>query len=127
MSALNRYRSMTIGFGVFFSSFGSSASFSDGSGSWTTRTSRLLSGDHAWSDTPPLMSVSFIASPPARFSSQTCPPFAPCRDETNDRYLPSGLQRGDDSPSGVDVSWIFCAPSQLTIQTSVLFLSVSLI
>ncbi len=67
-----------------------------------------------------------MASPPVRFISHTWPPFEPCRDETNDRYLPSGLQRGDDSPSGVEVSWICWAPSQLTIQTSVLFLSVSL-
>ena len=51
--------------------------------------------------------------------------FAPCRDETNDRYRPSGLQRGRDSPSGVDVTWICWVPSQLTIQTSVSFLSVS--
>src|SRR5829696_1465047 len=72
------------------------------------------------------MSVSLVASPPARFSSQICPPLAPIREETNDRYLPSGLHFAEDSPSGVEVIWICCEPSQLTIQTSLLFLSVSL-
>jgi hypothetical protein len=72
-----------------------------------------------------LTSVSLTASPPARFISQTCACFDPWRDDRNDRYLPSGLQRGDDSPSGVEVTWICSLPSQLTIQTSVSFLSVS--
>src|SRR6266540_3482192 len=121
---------MTIGFGVFLSLSASflsaSLSASLGSGSSTTSTNRLLSGDHAYSDTPPLISVSFTASPPARFSSQICAPFDPWRDERKARYFPSGLQRGDDSDSGVDVTWICCCPSQLTIHTSVSFLSVSL-
>src|SRR5687767_12727307 len=100
---------MTIGFGVFFSASGflssvSSSGLSEGSGSFTTRASRLPSGDQTWSDTPPLMSVSLMASPPARLRIQTCPVFAPCRDDTNERYLLSGLQRGEDSPSGVDVT-----------------------
>src|SRR5437762_6626206 len=122
---------MTIGFGVFLSLSASflseSVSASAGSGSSTTSTNRLLSGDQAYSETPPLMSVSFTASPPARFSSQICDPFEPCRDDRNARYFPSGLQRGDDSDSGVDVSCICCWPSQLTIHTSLSFLSVSLI
>src|SRR5512140_3013890 len=75
---------------------------------------------------PPLMSVTFTASPPARFISHSCPPLAPWRDEMNDRYLLSGLHRGEDSLSGDEVSWTSCAPSQLTIQTSESFLSVSL-
>src|SRR4029079_9277803 len=99
---------------------------SSGSGSSTTRTSRLLSGDHAYSDTPPLRSVNLTASPPARLGNQICAVFAFCRADRKARSFPSGLQRGEDSPSGVDVTWICCWPSQLTIQTSVSFLSVRL-
>src|ERR1044072_8036573 len=76
---------------------------------------------------PLFTSVSLVASPPARFINPTCPFFAPCRDERNARYFPSGLHRGDDSLSADDVSWICCWPSQLTIQMSLSFLSVSLI
>ena len=47
------------------------------------------------------------------------------RDATNARYLPSGLQRGDDSLSGDEVSWSCSLPSHFTIHTSVLRLSVS--
>src|SRR5688572_20820632 len=85
---------------------------------------RVLSGDHWMSDTPPLTSLTFTASPPARFSSQICPPFffssSVPRDATNARYLPSGLQRGDDSPSGDEVSCSCSLPSHFTIHTSVL-------
>src|SRR6185295_1193464 len=42
----------------------------------------------------------------ARFISHNCPPLAPWREDTNDRYLLSGLQRGCDSPSGEEVTWI---------------------
>ena len=49
-----------------------------------------------------------MASPPDRGSSHTCAPrfFSSSvpREARNDRYLPSGLQRGDDSPSGDEVS-----------------------
>ena len=48
------------------------------------------------------------------------------RDATNARYLLSGLQRGCDSLSGDEVSWISWVPSQLAIQMSESFLSVSL-
>src|SRR5690348_13451525 len=75
---------------------------------------------------PPLMSVSLTASPPARFINQICAVFEPCRDDKKARYLPSGLHRGDDSPSAEDVTWICCWPSQLTIQMSLSFLSVCL-
>src|SRR5215204_876962 len=119
---------MTIGGAVFFLSPSFSSSFgSRGSGSLTTNTMRLLSGDQAYSDTPPLTSLTFTASPPARFISHSWPPLAPCRDDTNERYLLSGLQRGCDSLSGDEVSWISWAPSQLAIQMSESFLSASLI
>ena len=87
---------------------------------------RLLSGDQAHSAIPPLMSVSFSASPPARSRSQTCPPFAFWRDELKARYLPSGLQRGRLSLSGLDVSRSDRVPSQRTIQTSESLLSLAL-
>src|SRR4029078_5487379 len=123
---------MTSGGGVFFLSPSLSPSLSSsfgsrGSGSSTTNTRRLPSGDPAYSSMPPLTAVTFTASPPARLSSQSWPSFAPWRDETNDRYLLSGLQRGCDSLSAENVSWISCVPSQLAIQTSLSFLSVSLI
>src|SRR5215831_9690874 len=122
---------MTIGGVVFFLSLFSgslSSSFgSRGSGSLTTNTRRLPSGAQAYSSMPPLTSLTFTASPPARFSSQSWPSLAPWRDETNERYLLSGLQRGCDSPSGDEVSWMSWVPSQLAIQMSVSFLSVSLI
>src|SRR5262245_46342264 len=122
---------MTIGGVVFFLSLSLSASSSSfgsrGSGSLTMKTMRLASGAQAYSEMPPLTSLTFTASPPARFINHSCPPLAPWREETNDRYLLSGLQRGCDSLSGDDVSWISCVPSQLAIQTSESFLSVSLI
>src|SRR3954451_6168937 len=120
---------MTIGGGVFFlSALALSSSLgSRGSGSLTTKTMRFASGDQAYSDTPPLTSLTLIASPPARFISQSWPPLAPCREEMNDRYLLSGLQRGCDSPSGDEVTCSSWLPSQLAIHTSVSFLSPSLI
>src|ERR1044071_5374836 len=118
-----------MGGAVFFLSgaFLSSSFGSPGSGSPTTNTTRLLSGDHAYSDTPPLTSLTLSASPPARFISHNWPSFAPWRDETNEMYLLSGLQRGCDSLSGDEVSWISWVPSQLAIQMSESFLSLSLI
>src|SRR5690242_16194354 len=97
---------MTIGGGVFFfsGSFLSSSCGSRGSGSLTTSTRRVLSGDHAKSDTPPLTSVSLLASPPTRFINHTWPFLASWREERKARYLLSGLQRGVDSLSGDEVS-----------------------
>src|SRR5215831_14040620 len=119
---------MTSGGGVFFLSPSLPSSFgSRGSGSSTTKTRRLPSGDQAYSSMPPLTSLTFTASPPPRFISQSWPSLAPWRDETNERYLLSGLQRGCDSLSAENVSWISCVPSQLAIQMSESFLSVSLI
>src|SRR5262244_4287918 len=119
---------MTMGGAVFFFSASLSSSLgSRGSGSLTTKTMRLPSGAQAYSEMPPLTSLTLIASPPARFISHSWPPLAPCREETNDRYLLSGLQRGCDSLSGEEVSWISWVPSQLAIHTSESFLSVSLI
>src|SRR5450759_2010411 len=118
---------MTMGGAVFFLSTSLSSSFgSRGSGSLTTNTRGLPSGAHAYSETPPFTSLTFTASPPTRFISHSCPPLAPWRDDTNERYLLSGLQRGCDSPSGDEVTWISWVPSQLAIQMSVSFLSPSL-
>src|SRR5215213_4938274 len=76
------------------------------------------------SETPPLKSLTFCASPPARFSSQIWPPFffssSVPREATNARYLLSGLQRGDDSLSEDDVNCSCSLPSHFTIQMSVL-------
>src|SRR6266568_1345699 len=119
---------MTIGGAVFFLSASLSSSLgSRGSGSLTTNTRRFASGDHAYSEMPPFTSLTLTASPPARFISQSCPPFAPCREDTKERYVLSGLQRGCDSLSDEEVSWSSRAPSQLAIQMSESFLSVSLI
>src|SRR6266545_772050 len=119
---------MTIEGVVFFLSPSFSSSFgSRGSGSPTTNTTRVPSGDQAYSDTPPFTSLTLSASPPARFISHSWPSFAPWRDDTNEMYLLSGLHRGCDSLSAEDVSWISRAPSQLAIQMSESFLSVSLI
>src|SRR5258708_3553146 len=118
-----------MGGAVFFLSPESlSSSFgSRGSGSPTTNTMRLPSGDQAYSETPPFTSLTLTASPPARSISQSCASFAPWRDDTNEMYLLSGLQRGCDSLSADEVSWISWLPSQLAIQMSESFLSVSLI
>src|SRR5882724_5995618 len=75
------------------------------------------------------MSVSCSASPPERFSSQTCAPFflssSSPREARKARYLPSGLHRGVDSLSLDEVSCTCSLPSQLTIHTSRLCLSFS--
>src|SRR5690242_16574555 len=58
-----------------------------------------------------------MASPPLRSSSQTWLPRAlPGRPEVNDRYLPSGLNRGELSLSLLKVSWRSLLPSMFTIQ-----------
>src|SRR2546428_1961339 len=108
----------------FFS--GSSLGF----GSLTTSTRRFASGDQAKSDTPPLILVSGCASPPARFSNQTCEPcffsVSSPRVVRNARYLLSGLHRGLLSlVSPVNVRRTCSEPSQLTIQMSVSRLSFS--
>src|SRR3990170_1758224 len=85
---------------------------------------RVLSGDHWMSETPPLKSLTRCASPPARLSSQIWPPrfrsSSVPRDDTNARYLLSGLQRGELSLSGDEVSCNCSLPSHFTIHTSVL-------
>src|SRR5262249_56847949 len=76
------------------------SSSSSGVGSCRIRTRRLPSGAHSKSSTSCAVSVSFCASPPKRFSSQTwCLPSL--RVERKPRYLPSGLQRGweEETPS----------------------------
>src|SRR6476660_1336038 len=97
---------------------------SAGSRSLATNAMRVESGDHWMSLTPPLKSLTRCASPPERLSSQICPPrfFSSSvpREEIKARYLLSGLQRGEDSLSGDEVSWSVSLPSHLTIQTSVL-------
>src|SRR5450759_1972224 len=100
---------MTMGFGF-------AAPVSDaGSGSLTTIASRLPSGAHRMLETPPFTSLTRSASPPALLRSQICDPLAPCRDERNASCLPSGLHRGDDSDSSLDVSRMVVAPSQLVL------------
>src|SRR5579872_305709 len=90
-------------------------------------TSLFESGDHEYSESRPLTSVNCCASPPRRSSTHTCVPFAlPGRPEVNERYLPSGLQRGAPSESVLFVSWMFSEPSQLTIHTWPPLLSPSL-
>src|SRR5215471_15584284 len=82
------------------------ASGESGSGSAIVSARCFESGDHSYACRRPFASVSWNASPPRRSSSQTWLPFAlPGRDEVNDRYLPSGLNRGLDSLSLLDVSW----------------------
>src|SRR6185436_1941505 len=110
---------MTIGFfDVFFPDFPSSACAS-GSGSETTRTSLLPSGDQSKSSTPPFSSVTFSASPPVRGRSQTWEAsLSSSRLERNARYLPSGLQRGEVSESLLVVNRTDSWPSHRVIQTS---------
>src|SRR5690242_1773718 len=95
-----------------------------GSGSPTTSTRRFESGDHSCPCKRPLSSVSCIASPPLRSRSQTWLPRAlPGRDEVNEMYLPSGLQRGEPSLSWLKVICRSLAPSILTSQMCELDLS----
>ena len=74
--------------------------------------------------TPPFTSLTFCASPPSRGSSQIC---APCflsssepREARKARYFPSGLQRGEVSLSGDEVSGTWALPSHFAIHRSVL-------
>src|SRR5579859_8188232 len=76
------------------------ASRSSSVGSRRISASRAESGDQAKSSTPCGVSVSFCASPPRRFNSQTCV-LPSSREERNASHLPSGLQRG----------WLELAPS----------------
>src|SRR5918992_842571 len=88
-----------------------------GSGSPITRARRFESGDHSCPCNRPLISVSCIASPPLRSNSQTWLPRAfPGREEVNERYFPSGLQRGELSLSLLNVIWRLLLPSMFTIQ-----------
>src|SRR6185369_979897 len=103
---------------------GDGAASASGSGSPTTSAKRFESGDHSWPCKRPLSSVSCIASPPLRSSSQTWLPRAlPGRDDVNDRYLPSGLKRGEFSLSLLKVICRSLLPSMLTIQMCELDLS----
>src|SRR5512146_698207 len=103
---------MTIGLGAFgraaagavAGAAGGVASSASGSGSPTTSAMRLESGDHSKPCRRPLTLVNCWASPPLRSSSHTWLPLArPGRDEVKARYLPSGLQRGEDSLSMLKV------------------------
>src|SRR5437899_1795837 len=95
-----------------------------GSGSPITSARRLESGDHSYPCRRPFTSVSWNASPPLRSRSHTCEPRAlPGRDDVNERYLPSGLQRGDDSLSCPHVIWRSLLPSKLAIQMCAAVLS----
>src|SRR6476660_4267050 len=88
-----------------------------GSGLPITSARRFESGDHSCPCKRPLISVSCIASPPLRSSSQTWLPRAlPGRDDVNERYLPSGLQRGEFSLSLLKVICRSFEPSMPTIQ-----------
>src|SRR6185369_10179930 len=95
---------MTIGLGTrgVAPGCGDGAGSDSGSGSPTTSASRFESADHSCPCKRPLISVSCMASPPLRSSSQTWLPRAlPGLDDVNERYLPSGLQRGE-----LSLSWL---------------------
>src|SRR5262245_23962525 len=111
---------MTIGFLVFFVPEDlSPAESAFGSGSVTTRTSFFESGDQSKSSTPPFSEVIFSASPPVRGNSQTWEAsLSSSRLERKARYLPSGLQRGEDSDSLLVVRRVDSWPSQRVIQIS---------
>src|SRR5215213_11339889 len=103
---------------------GDGAGSDSGSGSFMTSASRFESGDHSCPCKRPLSSVSCIASPPLRSRSQTWLPRAlPGRDEVNEMYLPSGLQRGELSLSLLKVICRLLLPSMFTIQMCELDLS----
>src|SRR6185436_1901679 len=110
---------MTIGLGTrgVAPGCGDGAGSDSGSGSPTMSARRFESGDHSCPCRRPLISVSCIASPPLRSSSHTWLPRAlPGRDEVNERYLPSGLQRGEFSLSELKVICRSLLPSMFTIQ-----------
>src|SRR5215216_1206500 len=103
---------------------GDGAGSDSGSGSPRTSASRFESGDHSCPCKRPLRSVSCIASPPLRSRSHTWLPRAlPGREEVNERYLPSGLQRGEFSLSLLKVICRSLLPSMFTIQMCELDLS----
>src|SRR6185437_16048382 len=117
---------MTIGLGTrgVAPGCGDGAGSDSGSGSPTMSARRFESGDHSCPCKRPLSSVSCIASPPLRSSSHTWLPRAlPARDDVNERYLPSGLQRGEFSLSWLKVICRSLLPSMLTIQMCELALS----
>src|ERR1044072_8839551 len=88
-----------------------------GSGSPITSTSRFESGDHSCPCKRPLISVSCMASPPLRSRSHTWLPRAlPGRDDVNEMYLPSLLQRDVPSPSDLIFVCRSLLPSRLTTQ-----------
>src|ERR1017187_1969461 len=90
----------------------------------TSRRRRFESGDHEYSGTLPSTVVSCVASPPVRGSSHTCVPLSlSARAERKASHFPSGLQRGADSASLLDVTRTCVDPSQLVIHTSVSDLS----
>src|SRR6185295_824521 len=117
---------MTIGLGTrgVAPGCGDGPGSDSGSGSPITSASRFESGDHSCPCKRPLISVSCIASPPFRSRSHTWLPRAlPGRDEVNEMYLPSGLQRGELSLSELKVICRSLLPSILTIQMCELDLS----
>src|SRR6185503_20275447 len=110
---------MTIGFGTRGVAPGCGDGFgsASGSGSPITSARRLESGDHSCPCKRPFNSVSCIASPPLRSKSQTwLPRVLPGRDDVNERYLPSGLKRGELSLSLLNVICLLLLPSIFTIQ-----------
>ena len=109
--------SLSLSLSLFFAS-----SSSSGFASRSTTTSRLPSGAHSKSSTSCAVSVSFCASPPCRFNSQTWV-FPSLRAESNARYLPSGLHRGCDDETSSAVSAIASPPAAGTIQIRSSFLS----
>ena len=106
-SFLNWRRRITIGLGGFV--FPGAASASSGSGSLTTRASRVPSGDHAKAETLAFTSVRRVASPPRRSRTKTCAPF-PSRSARNATKRSSGLKRGLVSDLGLDVRRSGLAP-----------------
>src|SRR6185369_10005795 len=117
---------MTMGLGTrgVAPGCGDGAASASGSGSPISSASRLESGDHSCPCRRPLSSVSCVASPPLRSSSHTwLPRVLPGRDDVNEMYLPSGLQRGEVSLSWLKVICRSLLPSIPTIQMCVVVLS----
>src|ERR1041384_7239367 len=110
---------MTMGFGTrgVAPGCGEGLGSASGSGAPTTSPRRFESGDQSCPCTRPLSAVSCIASPPLRSRSQTwLPRVLPGRDDVKERYLPSGLQRGELSLSLLKVICRSLLPSMPTIQ-----------